>query len=501
MTLKTKFSAFFLNRKLFLIPALLVFIPLMFLNLRSDHDWGDDFAQYLAQADNIVHGKPIAATGYIYNPDYPSLGPKAYPPGFPLMIAPIVAKYGNQVTAYNYLISVLLILTALVSVLLLYKKAGWPAAILLSAVIYYNPYTLNLKAEIMADIPFALLFALFIWIVSRKFKHLATQWVLAGTVAGLAITVKSIGLVFPVALLVFSLQHIVIQFYKKISFKKTWTDIKLPVVAATLSLAIHMGFYLGFMRGTKGGGYLNIYDIDLISEAVATNIYTYSEAIRLFFINPDSPLFWIGFPAGALILAFFISGLILSISKKPGLIDWITLIYIGLLLIYPYHNSGFRFLLPLAPLILWYSLETLQIISSPKALKWIPAAIALPVLLTYLQLVPGYYIPEKKANDGPYAPHVSAAFNKVKFLTDDNSRIVFIKPRALTRFAGRNSLSGNPLSSALEIYQEFASLKPTHFLLYSGMPDPALKHYLKTNQTEIRLLWRDEFFELYQRMK
>ncbi|MDY0102184.1 MAG: glycosyltransferase family 39 protein [Lentimicrobium sp.] len=500
MTLKTKFSAFFLNRKLFLIPALLVFIPLMFLNLRSDHDWGDDFAQYLAQADNIVHGKPMAATGYIYNPHYPSLGPKAYPPGFPLMIAPMVAKYGNQVKAYNYLISVLLILTALVSVLLLYKKAGWPAAILLSAMVYYNPYTLNLKAEIMADIPFALLFALFLWIVSLKWNKKTSQWIIAGVVAGLSITVKSIGIALPLALIVYGLQHAIIQLSRKQSLKTIWTELKNQVIATIISLTIYLGFNLMFMRGTSGGGYLNIYDFNKITEAFATNIYTYSEAIRLFFVNPDSPLFWIGFPAGALILAFFISGLILSISKKPGLIDWITLIYIGLLLIYPYHNSGFRFLLPLAPLILWYSLETLQIISSPKALKWIPAAIALPVLLTYLQLVPGYYIPEKKANDGPYATHVSAAFNKVKSLTDDNSRIVFIKPRALTRFAGRNSLSENPLSSAPEIYQEFASLKPTHFLLYSGMPDPALKHYLKTNQTEIRLLWRDEFFELYQRM-
>ncbi len=500
MTLKTKFSAFFLNRKLFLIPALLVFIPLLFLNIRSDHDWGDDFAQYLAQADNIVHGKTMAETGYIYNPQYPSLGPKAYPPGFPLMIAPLVNRYGNQVSAYNYFISILLILTALVSVLLLCKRAGWPAAILLSAMVYYNPYTLRLKAEIMADIPFALLFALFLWIVSREWNKKTSRWIIAGIVAGLAITVKSIGIALPLALIVYGLQYAIIQLSRKQSLKTIWTGIKNQVIAAIISLTIYLGFNLVFMSGTSGGGYLNIYDFNKITEAFATNIYIYSEAIRMFFINPDSPLYWIGFPLASLIFAFFISGLLISVSKKPNLIDWITIVYIGLLLIYPYHNSGFRFLLPLAPVILWYSLETLQIISGPKALKWISATVALPVLLTYLQLIPGYCIPEKEANDGPYATHVSAAFNKVKHLTDNDSRIVFIKPRALARFSERSSLSENPLSSAPEIYKEFDLLKPTHFLLYSGLPDPALQHYLKTNQTEVRLLWRDEFFELYQKM-
>ncbi len=500
MASKDKFSAFFLNRKWFLLLALLVFIPLLFLNIRSDHDWGDDFAQYLAQADNIAHGKPMAATGYIYNPEYPSLGPRAYPPGFPLIIAPMVAKYGNQVTPYNHLISVILMLTALFSVLLLYKKVGWPAAILLSALIYYNPYTLKLKAEIMADIPFALFLGIFLWLTSENWKKNTSKWIIAGIVAGLAITIKTIGIVLPLALILFSLQQTIIQLSRKQSFKSIWIDVKNQMIAAIISLVIYFGFNLAFMRGSGGTSYLNTYGAGKITEAFATNIYTYSEVIRTFFINPDSPLFWIGFPLGAIIFAFFISGLMIAISKKTGLMEWITLIYIGILLIYPYHNSGFRFVLPLAPLRLWYSLETLKKLSTPKACHWIAAALALPILLTYLQIIPGYIIPEKKVAEGPYAAHVSSAFNKVKLVTGEDSRIVFIKPRALVRFAQRNSLSNNLLSSASEIYNEFEVLHPTHYLLYSGKPNPALEHYLKTNQTEIRLVWRDEFFELYQQL-
>ncbi|WP_367328316.1 hypothetical protein, partial [Lentimicrobium sp.] len=114
-----KLPAFFNRQSVAAAIALLLFLPLLFLNIRADHDWGDDFAQYLAQAENIARFHPMPQTGYVYNEFYPSLGPKAYPPGFPLMISAITGKYGKYIPPYNYLISVFLLATALLSVLFL----------------------------------------------------------------------------------------------------------------------------------------------------------------------------------------------------------------------------------------------------------------------------------------------------------------------------------------------------------------------------------------------
>ena len=61
-------------------------LPLLFLNIKDTHDWGDDFAQYLIEAKNISQGLPLAQSGYVENPGY-ILGPNCYPPGFPLIIA------------------------------------------------------------------------------------------------------------------------------------------------------------------------------------------------------------------------------------------------------------------------------------------------------------------------------------------------------------------------------------------------------------------------------
>ena len=82
---------------------LLFLIPLFFINIKSSHDWGDDFAQYIHQAKNISEGISQNNTGYVFNSDV-FLGPNAYPTGFPLLLAPIIKNYGfviSEVTIFQ----------------------------------------------------------------------------------------------------------------------------------------------------------------------------------------------------------------------------------------------------------------------------------------------------------------------------------------------------------------------------------------------------------------
>src|SRR2546425_1210967 len=62
--------------------------------IRDGQDWPDDFSQYIQHALNIAEGAPYAATGYIYNPHNPGIGPRTYPPGFPLLLAPVIKGFG-----------------------------------------------------------------------------------------------------------------------------------------------------------------------------------------------------------------------------------------------------------------------------------------------------------------------------------------------------------------------------------------------------------------------
>ncbi len=56
--------------------------------VRQGHLWADDFAMYIHHAKNIVGGHPYTDTGYIFNAAF-MVGPKYYPPIFPVLLAPV----------------------------------------------------------------------------------------------------------------------------------------------------------------------------------------------------------------------------------------------------------------------------------------------------------------------------------------------------------------------------------------------------------------------------
>src|SRR3954466_7745783 len=82
------------NIYLILAAILVVAINLFYiLTLRPAELGGPDMALYVMHAKNIAEGFPYATTNYLYNPLNPSPHPAAYPPGLPLLLAPIYAAF------------------------------------------------------------------------------------------------------------------------------------------------------------------------------------------------------------------------------------------------------------------------------------------------------------------------------------------------------------------------------------------------------------------------
>ena len=113
---------------------LIALIP--FLVLAAYHwSWGappgfGDHAQYLSHARALVEGRGYTEIGYIYHPAAPMLGPRAYPPGLPLTLAPLVALGGYD----SWLIRACMIATLLLFAYLAYRRlvlamAPWQAAL------------------------------------------------------------------------------------------------------------------------------------------------------------------------------------------------------------------------------------------------------------------------------------------------------------------------------------------------------------------------------------
>ncbi|MBI5366174.1 MAG: hypothetical protein HZA54_03980, partial [Planctomycetes bacterium] len=90
------------RRALLLEAALLAGLACFhFGTFRAGHYWGDDFAQYVRHAANLAAGRPYRETTWVPNPAYPGLGPAAYPPGYPLLLAPLVARSGTDLEPLN----------------------------------------------------------------------------------------------------------------------------------------------------------------------------------------------------------------------------------------------------------------------------------------------------------------------------------------------------------------------------------------------------------------
>ena len=120
------------------------------VTIREGHDWGDDFSMYIHHAQNIAHGKSYVETGYIYNPLNPAVGPRAYPPGFPLLLAPVVKLFGLDLWPLKVVV-VGFFVGSLLAIVLLFRSALPPAHLAaLVLVMGFNPFFWEFKDHILS---------------------------------------------------------------------------------------------------------------------------------------------------------------------------------------------------------------------------------------------------------------------------------------------------------------------------------------------------------------
>ncbi len=72
-----------------------------FLTLTRGHDWGDDFAAYIMQAQSIADGKMqqlVQRSTFAVEASSGRFGPVTLPWGFPLLLAPVYALFGMKIS-------------------------------------------------------------------------------------------------------------------------------------------------------------------------------------------------------------------------------------------------------------------------------------------------------------------------------------------------------------------------------------------------------------------
>ncbi len=493
----------FFQRNIFLILCSILCLPLFFINVKSSHDWGDDFAQYILQAKNIVEGKPQTETGYVYDKALPVIAPPAYPAGFPLMLAVVYKVKGNSIHAFNYLISLLLFLLCVTMFLFFRNHFSELTALFLVLIFAYNPWTLSFKTEILSDIPYALFFLLttILYLRFRERNSLAHH-LLIGISCGIMLSVRGVATVFVIALLLHSLYLI---------FKEGRN--RTPIIKRTLViLGSASVFYfllnIVFVHVPTGRFlefYSNAYEKYSTGDIIIQNLNYYTQVFEGYFdVQPEKWIF-ITVISKAFSLALLLIGMTYCLLHKRTFIDLLAWIYILLFIVYPYSASGFRFILPLFPFLLYYMVIGLKQIkiNIPANRKVLILSAGLFVLLQYQHAFAKILSEKKNTLTGPQETESVEMFDYIRKNVPEESVIIFKKPKALALYTERRTASTFFDQSSDDVKKMILAFHVDYLVINTdntpGLLDLPSQKYIEENPNDFTLIWKNSKFLLYKK--
>ena len=485
------------NRKYFYLLFLCCSV-LFFVNIKDSHDWGDDFAQYIHRAKNIVEKIPQHQTGYVFNERFPVYSPPAFTMGFPLLLSPFYFFFGNNIIAFNYLMSFFMTLFILLTYFLLYKKIKPVYAFLISLALLFNPLLINLKTEIISDVPFAVFLLLCTLFYSGSKKKLM-QSVLLGLLAGFLISIRTVGFSFIIAVFI----NETILFFKssEASRKKTWL-ISGAVFSITAGIFYYVLNYIFFhLSGDTIYSASTIFTFTHLSDIFFHNLnYEMNVWQNLLFSGEENRYAFISTLARSVLLSGVVWGFIIRIKKSFSFTEIFVIVYMLVILIYPYSCPGFRFLIPLIPFFMIYFYEWLKVIyNSLNFSKFtFVVFVMLSVFLLYKYDWQKMLDSQNLITEGPQRLYAKEIISYISENTMEKERIIFSKPMVLALYTGRESFAVNPADEPEIIREQIKSHNLDYILTCKSLPDPALEKYIESDSANIILLKANDFFSFYK---
>ncbi len=489
----------------YLLFLLLLSIPLYFINIHDVHGWGDDFALYIKEAQNIASGKPYYQTNYIFNKYNNIYSPPQYPPGFPLMLAPIVKTWGLSFKAMFYFNSVLA--TALLFALFAYfrkRNIDKAISVCLSVLIVYSSYLLDLKGNVLADVPcllFSTLYLAYREAVSYSWKRI----LLLILFAVLAIQMRSQAIFLLAAeglfLFFFFIKSIIRE--RGVVIKRLTEPPSLFLIAGVTLANVFINrviFYTPSSMSSFYGWFIEfVFDKGIYTWGRDNFYNLFSTIITYFHYGNDhgilkSAMFFI--ESTGLVFGGF--GLLMSIRSRIAFDDIFFIVMCVMVIYYPVHDP--RYFLPAVPILFYYCYTSLNAVIPVI----IPAANSKKVFIagTILYLVLGYnYIENITLAPAPGKipqPKEMTAFSYITKHVDDADVIVFNKARALTLFTGKKAMCYSWEVSDDMNKKIFDSMGVKYMLVIHGFEDDFFKRYLSQVQRPTDSVNIAEGYTLYK---
>jgi len=458
------------------------------LTVRAGQPWGDDFAMYILEARNLAERAPLSETGYIYNPSNPSVGPKLYPPVFPVLLVPGYLIGGlNNLTPMKVEIVVFFVAILVV----LWRGLGTdlppPHRAAMLAIVGFNPLLWAYKDGIISDIPFTF----FLYVTLALADRFVGDWGSAaksfwrslalGGLVYLCYGMRTIGIVLVPALVLFAAAY--------------WRRGGPPVAGATT-----LGLFLCLVQRKFLGGestYLDQLDFSLLKlgKSVVANVLTYGWSLSSFWENPYTKILrdiiFIAVTCLAL-LAYF-----RRVKTTPRIYEIFLPIYLAVVLLWP-NPGGARYLIPIVPLYVYYSLEGTEILK-----RWLQIRRTEAILVPLLVLIFVSYGAEFAHSDfGPFKEGIGKKetielFSFIKSNTSPKDVFIFRKPRALALFTGRSASVYPESQIGTEVCRYSQTIGATYLIKAPAIDDPNFDEFLIKELPAKQLVFANSDFRVF----
>ncbi len=432
-------------RPIHILILLLCCVPLFFLNIQSTHSYGDDWAQYLQEAVNIAQGKPYYRSGYVFNPLNTTYAPPQYPPGYPLLIAPLVRCTGTAILPLLYLNSFFLCMMLFAGYYYFRGKTGSTKALCLAIILTYLFPVIDLKGQVLSDIPCAVLSLLYLAIREQEKEWRYGRLLLLSAIAAAAMLIR----VQAVVLILAELLFFVLAYRKRNRPVATRKFLSLPPQVFLALMALFLFALVNYiMLPAPQSGirfYLNLYRVSFDNNVWKMILSNSKYLLQLFngilYRSMDNRVLQVAVSAmtlSSMVLAFI--GFIKAAKEKLSFSLVFFVLMCFLILVTPIHQ-GLRYFLPAVPVYLLLLVKGAGIVL-PSRFKPRTNTIAILGVIIFLAL--GY-------NDYRYKLHGvyehtlartdSVAFDYIRNNIPDKEIVLFAKPRLLVLYTGKRSMN------------------------------------------------------------
>ena len=468
---------------------------------------GGDPALYIHHAKNLVEGRPYADTGYLLNPRY-ALHPQAYPPGYPLLLAPVYAAFGLNYAAMKIELVLFFVASLAVLALLFRHALPFPYLLALIAAVGFNPYLCDWKNAIMADFPFvffslASLLAYQQAQAARSPSRGMLGWsVMAGLGVCGAVLTRMIGVTLIPSLILYDL----------VRFRRLSQPLMIAVLAGgllfgaqRLALAPSAGVADG-PAAVEAAGYSGIVKENLgqrLGEAV-TRLPSMAER----YVSFAAGLTWGNtFSDNLKQILFFLSLLPVGVSfgtrllRRASPVELFAAFYVAALL--PWTFIWSRYLIPILPLYFFYlfaGLTQIETWLTPRTRLPKGALLAFTLVLLGASYTSKYTMLERQPIDSPIA---TAAADEVFAYIEQHTRLdallVTGHPRMLVLAIDRKIVGPHQASDA-ELLDYFETIGADYLLTgpHDAVRSAQLEALVKRHPDAFRLVFANDAFRLYR---